>query len=112
MKEVAMSAGFSTVLFPVKDPAPAKAVFTELLGAEPIADEPYYVGWRVAGQDLGLVPGGHDNGMTGAVVYWDVEDIKASVERLIAAGATVAQQVRNVGGGKLVATMQDVDGNV
>ena len=107
-----MTTGFRTVLFPTADPAPAKAVFTELLGAAPIVDEPYYVGWNVAGQDIGLVPGGHGNGMTGAVVYWEVADINASIERLTAAGAKVQQPASNVGGGKLVATMQDVDGNV
>jgi predicted enzyme related to lactoylglutathione lyase len=107
-----MTTGFRTVLFPVKDVAAGKAVFTELLGAEPIADAPYYVGWRVADQDIGLIPGGHDNGMTGAVVYWEVDDINASVDRLLAAGATVQQKPSNVGGGKIVATMADVDGNV
>jgi predicted enzyme related to lactoylglutathione lyase len=107
-----MTEGFRTVLFPTADPAAAKAVFTELLGAQPIADEPYYVGWHVAGQDVGLVPGGRDNGMTGAVVYWEVDDIAASVDRLLATGATVQQKPNNVGGGKLVATMLDVDGNV
>jgi predicted enzyme related to lactoylglutathione lyase len=107
-----MTTGFRTVLFPTADPAKAKAVFTELLGAAPVVDEPYYVGWNVAGQDIGLVPGGHGNGMTGAVVYWEVADINASIERLSAAGAKVQQPASNVGGGKLVATMQDVDGNV
>ena len=107
-----MSEGFRTVLFPTADPGPAKAVFTELLGAPPIVDEPYYVGWNVGGQDIGLVPGGHGNGMTGAVVYWEVDDIKAHVERLEKAGAKVAQDVTGVGGGKLVATMLDADGNV
>lgn len=106
-----MSEGFRTVLFPTADPASAKAVFTELLGAAPIVDEPYYVGWNVAGQDVGLVPGGHGNGMTGAVVYWEVDDIKASVERLQKTGAAIQQDVTGVGGGKLVATMLDVDGN-
>lgn len=107
-----MSEGFRTVLFPTADPVAAKAVFSELLGAAPIVDEPYYVGWNIAGQDVGLVPGGHGNGMTGAVVYWEVDDIKASVERLEKTGAKIQQDVTGVGGGKLVATMLDVDGNV
>jgi predicted enzyme related to lactoylglutathione lyase len=106
-----MSTGFRTVLFPTADPSAAKAVFTELLGAAPIVDEPYYVGWKVAGQDIGLVPGGRGNGMTGAVVYWEVDDVKAVIDRLQKTGATVAQDVTGVGGGKLVATMLDVDGN-
>jgi predicted enzyme related to lactoylglutathione lyase len=38
--------------------------------------------------------------------------MNTSIERLSAAGAKVQQPASDVGGGKLVATMQDVDGNV
>jgi predicted enzyme related to lactoylglutathione lyase len=107
-----MTAGFQTVLFPAKDLAATKAVFNALIGEAPIADEPYYVGWRVGGQDIGLVPGGHDQGRTGAVAYWNVEDIKETVARLVAAGAEIQQPISNVGGGKQVATVTDPEGNV
>jgi predicted enzyme related to lactoylglutathione lyase len=107
-----MTAGFQTVLFPAKDLAATKAVFNALIGVAPIADEPYYVGWRVEGQDIGLVPGGHDQGMTGAVAYWNVDDIKETVDRLVAAGAEIKQPISNVGGGKQVATVTDPEGNV
>jgi catechol 2,3-dioxygenase-like lactoylglutathione lyase family enzyme len=39
----------------VSDLAAAKAVYTALLGAEPAHDAPYYVGYEVAGQHIGLV---------------------------------------------------------
>ena len=52
--------GIKTVLHPVTDLDKAKAVYTALLGQPPQADAPYYVGFDVAGQHIGLVPGvGH-----------------------------------------------------
>ena len=33
-------------------------------------DEPYYVGYKVAGQDVGLDHNGHSQGMTGPLGYW------------------------------------------
>lgn len=53
-----MSAGMQTILFPVKDLASANALYTALIGEQPIADSAYYVGFKVAGQDIGLVPNG------------------------------------------------------
>jgi predicted enzyme related to lactoylglutathione lyase len=50
--------------------------------------------------------------MTGPVGYWHVEDINKSLEELVAAGAEPEQPVRDVGGGKLIATVRDADGNV
>lgn len=101
-----------TIIIPVRDLAAAKALYGTLLGAEPYMDEPYYVGFTAAGQDLGLDPKGFDKGMTGPVAYHHVTDIEAAVERLVAAGATVGQEVKDVGGGKLIASVSDADGNV
>jgi predicted enzyme related to lactoylglutathione lyase len=105
-----MSAGVSTVVYPVRDLAAAKAIFGALLG-EPIMDEPYYVGWRADGQDIGLDPHGHEQGLTGPVGYWTVDDIEATTKTLVEAGATVRQPAKDVGGGKLVAVLTDSDGN-
>jgi len=49
--------------------------------------------------------------MTAPLPYWLVDDINKAIEQLVAAGATVKQQPRNVGGGKLVASVEDADGN-
>jgi predicted enzyme related to lactoylglutathione lyase len=107
-----MTSGIRTIIFPVKDLPRAKAVFTALLGGPPPMDEPYYVGWSVDGQDIGLDPNGHRQGMTGPVAYCHVPDIRASLATLRAAGASVQQDVRDVGGGRLIATVTDTDGNV
>ena len=104
--------GIKTVLHPVSDLAAAKAVYTALLGVAPQADAPYYVGFEAAGQHIGLVPGGGPQAMTSPVAYWHVADIEAKLADVTAAGASVKEPVRDVGGGRLVATFTDPDGNV
>jgi len=104
--------GIKTVLHPVSDLEAAKAVYTALLGAPPQHDAPYYVGYEAAGQHIGLVPGGADQGMTAPVAYWHVADIERKLAELTGAGATVKDAPRDVGGGRLVATVTDPDGNV
>ena len=107
-----MTSGIRTVIYPVKDLAQAKMLYGKLVGVEPYMDEAYYVGFNVAGQDVGLDPHGHSQGMTGPVGYWHVDDIKESLKALLDAGAEAQQDVRDVGGGKLVASVKDADGNV
>jgi predicted enzyme related to lactoylglutathione lyase len=104
--------GIKTVLHPVSDLTAAKAVYTALLGVPPSADAPYYVGYEAAGQHIGLVPGGGPQGMTSPVTYWHVPDIEAKLAEVTAAGATLKEPARDVGGGRLVATVTDPDGNV
>jgi len=104
--------GIKTVLHPVADLANARGVYSALFGMEPQVDAPYYVGFDVAGQHIGLVPGGGPQGMTTPVTYWHVPDIEAALAAVTAAGATIAEPVRDVGRGRLVATFSDVDGNV
>ena len=104
--------GIKTVLHPVSDLEKAKPVYTALLGVQPQADAPYYVGFDAAGQQIGLVPGGGQEGMTSPVAYWHVADIEAKLADVTAAGASVKDPPRDVGGGRLVATVTDPDGNV
>ena len=104
--------GIKTVLHPVTDLDRAKAVYTALLGEPPAHDAPYYVGYDVAGQHIGLVPGGAQQGMAGPVDYWHVPDINAKLAEVIAAGGTVKDAPRDVGFGRVVATFTDPDGNV
>jgi predicted enzyme related to lactoylglutathione lyase len=104
--------GVKILLHPVSDLVRAKAVYTALLGAEPQADAPYYVGYDIAGQHIGLVPRGGPQAMTSPVAYWRVADIEAKLAELTGAGASVKEPPRDVGGGRLVATVTDPDGNV
>src|SRR5579859_6306818 len=104
--------GVKTVLHPVSDLDAAKAVYAALLGVQPGTDSSYYVGFDAAGQHIGLVPGGGPQGMTSPVAYWHVADIEAKLAEVTAAGATVKDPARDVGGGRLVASFTDPDGNV
>jgi predicted enzyme related to lactoylglutathione lyase len=106
-----MNNGITTIIYPVKDVEQAKKLFNALLGTAPIMDEAYYVGYQVNGQDIGLDPHGHKQGMTGPLAFYNVSDIKQSLQALLDNGAQVQQDVKDVGGGKLVASVKDADGN-
>ncbi len=103
--------GVKTILVPVSDIKKAKALYSALLGAAPQHDASYYVGFDTEGQHIGLVPGGGPQGMTNLVAYWHVSDIEAKLSDVTAAGGTLKEAVRDVGGGRLVATFTDADGN-
>src|SRR5712692_5103529 len=107
-----MNQGIRTVIYPVKDRAQAKALYSKLLGVEPYMDGAYYVGFRVGDQEIGLDPNGHNQGMTGPVGYFHVSDIQQSLQLLVDAGAQTQQEVKDLGGGKLIASVQDADGNI
>ncbi len=104
--------GIKIVLHPVSDLEAAKPVYAALLGIQPQADSPYYVGFDVEGQHIGLVPDGGPQGMTSPVAFWGVPDIEAKLAEATAAGATVNEAPHEVGGGRVVATLTDPDGNV
>ncbi len=104
-----MNKGIKTVIYPVKDIGKAKAMFSKLLGVAPYADQPYYVGFKVSDQDIGLVPHGSNEGMTAS---YTVDNIKQSLQLLVDAGAQVTQAPKGVGGGRLVASAKDTDGNI
>lgn len=107
-----MTEGMKTIIYPVEDLAAAKAMYSTLLGVQPYMDQPYYVGFQVGGQDVGLDPQGHRTGTGGPVGYWHVDDISARLEALVAAGAEITQEIKDVGGGKLIASVTDANGNV
>ena len=50
--------GVRTILYPVRDLAKAKELFTRLAGREPMADSPYYVGYDLDGQQISALNGG------------------------------------------------------
>ncbi len=104
-----MSEGIKSVVYPATNLVKAKAMFSAALNAEPVMDEPYYVGFRVNGTDIGLDPHGHKSG---AVVYYHVDDIKCTLQTLIEAGAEVDTGVQDVGGGRQIAAVKDADGNL
>lgn len=107
-----MTAGIRTIIYPVRDLARARDLFSRLTGKAPYVDEGYYVAFAVGDQDIGLDPNGHARGMTGPLGYWHVEDIERELKALKAAGGEVVQEVKDVGGGKLIASVRDGEGNL
>jgi predicted enzyme related to lactoylglutathione lyase len=79
---------------------------------EPYVDAPYYVGFRTGAVEIGLDPHGHQSGLDGPVAYWEVPDLDAAVAGLVESGAELRSPAREVGGGKRVAVLADLDGNL
>lgn len=102
-----MSKEISLIVYPAKDLEASKKLFTAFLGAEPYADSPYYVGFKAKDLEIGLDPNGPE-----IVAYVDVEDVQESLQTMLAAGATVFQDVKDVGYGIVIAQVKDANGNV
>ena len=96
------------LVYPVKDVEKAKAFFGKFLDTEPYVASAYYVGYKVGELELGLDP----NSKVGPIAYTDVKDIKNSLQAMIEVGAEIVQDVKDVGGGLLIAKVKDADGNV
>lgn len=104
-----MDQRMNLLVYPAKDMAAAKKLLGGLLGVEPYADSPYYAGFRTGDLEIGLDPNARHEG---PLAYWAVDDIRASLERLHDAGGETVQDVKDVGGGMLIAQVQDANGNV
>ncbi len=98
----------SLIVYPAADPTTAKRFFRELIGTDPYVDSPQYVGYKSADMEIGLDPNGKRE--HGALAYWTVSDIAASVKALVAAGGTVVQEITDVGYGMLVASVKEPNG--
>jgi predicted enzyme related to lactoylglutathione lyase len=107
-----MDKGLGALVFPTSDPAKTKELLSLVLGGKPDFDDAYYVGWQVAGLNIGLDPNGRNRGMKGATPFFEVDDIRETVAALKAAGATIEEDVRRVDGGMLVAILSDPEGNM
>ncbi len=109
--------GLRTATYRVSDLDRAKAWYTHVLGKAPYFDQPFYVGFDVGGFELGLDPAppgsAADVGAVGGVtVYWGVDDVEASLVRLITLGAQPHAPVQDVGEGIRVAAVLDPFANV
>ena len=120
-----MFRGFATISFYADDLAAARDWYTELLGVEayyafpepPAA--PAYIEFRVGddGDELGFIdrryaPSGASNTPGGAVLFWHVDDLRATVEKLLAMGATEYEALTERDAGFATASVVDPFGNV
>ncbi len=109
-----MVQGLGTVIYHVTDLDRAKAWYASAFEQQPYFDEPFYVGFSIAGYELGLTP---DSSVTrpgpgGAVAYWRVIDISSAVEHFVRTGAALVAPIQDVGGGIKLAEVADPFGNV
>ena len=100
----------SLIIYPASDVAKTKSFFATLLGIDPYVESKPYTGFKTGDMEIGLVPKRPGGGPAGALAYVTVSDIHAALQTLVAAGAQKVQDVTDVGGGLLVASITDPDG--
>jgi len=105
--------GLRTIGFYVSDLQKAKEYYTAVLGIAPYFDEPFYVGYNVAGYELGLMPfEENDTEQRSPVTYWGVENVAEAYSNLLTSGAQPLNEPQDVGDGIVVAAVTDPMGNV
>ncbi len=104
-----------TVIYKVGDLATAKTFYAAALARQPYFDEPFYAGFDVDGQELGLDPdvAQQPPGPGGTVAYWKVSDIHAVWTRLTTElGGRGVEEPHSVGDAILTAVVADPFGNL
>ncbi|MCP9755279.1 VOC family protein [Lacihabitans sp. CCS-44] len=102
--------GLRTTIYKVSDMEKAKKWYVDFLDFDPYFDEPFYVGFNVAGYELGLQP---EEGLQSSekadsvITYWGVENVSESFQTLISLGAKPHEEPTEVGGGIIVASLKD-----
>ena len=105
--------GLYTVIYHVDDIERAKQWYAALLGQAPYFDHPFYVGFNVAGYELGVLPVANTKRQEkGCVSYWGVKDIASACADLEAKGHRLFDPITDVGDGIKTATFLDADSNI
>lgn len=101
--------GLRTCIYKVTDVGKAKAWYSKVFSTDPYFDQPFYVGFNIAGYELGLQPteDNSENKTESVETYWGVEDIHASYKWLIENNAKPHQEPTDVGESIMVATVKD-----
>lgn len=112
--------GFATISYWAADLEAAKRWYAELLGIEPYFERPGYCEFRIGDyqHELGLIDSTYAPfdtqapGPAGVVMYWHVDDVHATVDRLLSMGAKQLQAPQNRGEGFITASVVDPFGNI
>ncbi|MBB4935316.1 putative enzyme related to lactoylglutathione lyase [Lipingzhangella halophila] len=120
-----MLRGFSTISYWAADIEAAKRWYTELLGIAPYFERSgpdgrlAYVEFRVGDyqDELGLIdrsyaPEGAAADPGGVVMHWHVDDVRATLDRLLSMGAEPYQELTQREAGFVTASVVDPFGNV
>ena len=100
-----MFLGLRSLIYPAPDIAEAKAWYTQVLGVEPYFDQEAYVGFDVCGFELGLFRFGNPD--DGPRTYMGVDNIDEAMAQLLAAGATIDEEINDVGDGIRMGSVRD-----
>jgi predicted enzyme related to lactoylglutathione lyase len=96
----------------------AKRWYTDLLGIEPYFQRPGYCEFRIGDyqHELGLIDSKYAPFDTqvpaGAIMYWHVDDVNATFDRLLSMGAKQLEAPRDRGVGFITASVVDPFGNI
>jgi predicted enzyme related to lactoylglutathione lyase len=94
-------------------PRPCQDLVYAGLRRHPYFDEPFYFGFNIGGFELGLVPDAPlSRPPGGVVVLWGVDDVGATCAHLLALGARMHEEPKDVGGGITAASVLDPFGNI
>lgn len=106
--------GLRTTIYKVSELDKAKAWYATAFETQPYFDEPFYIGFNIAGYELGLQPEEKPgiNKSENVLSYWGVEDIQKVYNRFLELGANEHEAPTNVGGELMVATVRDPWGNL
>ena len=109
-----MIQGLGTVIYHIADLKRAKAWYAAAFQQQPYFDEPFYVGFNIAGYELGIDPNDTvtTSGRGGSVAYWRVAEIDLALQHFVKSGAVVVSPIQDVGEGIKVATVADPFGNL
>ena len=114
-----MLRGLTTVSFYADDLEAASRWYAEFLGIEPYFRVPGYIEFRIGDyeDELGIIdrkyaPTGGSSGPGGEIVFWHVDDLAATVDRLVALGATEYEPIKGRGHGFVTASVVDPFGNI
>ena len=105
--------GLRTTIYKVPDIESAREWYARAFGQRPYFDEPFYVGFNIAGYELGLLPSadvGHKS--DNILSYRGVEDIERAYREFLSQGAAEHRKPQNVGGEIVTASVLDPWGNV
>ena len=105
--------GLRTTIYKVSDLKEATKWYSEVFGVQPYFNEPFYVGFNIAGYELGLLPEAESKPKTDNVMsYWGVDDIHKTYADVLQKGAQSHEEPTNVGSELIVASVVDPWNNV
>jgi predicted enzyme related to lactoylglutathione lyase len=119
MEKSSVLRGLSTISFYATDHEGAKKWYSELLGIQPYFDVPGYFEFRLGDyqHELGIIdsryaPTGYNSHPAGAIIFWHVDNIKTTLEKLISMGAKEYQPITDRSAGFVTAAVIDPFGNI